>query len=478
MSQDKTTRTEHLKTVILVVLFFTTILLLYLLWSLDSRGSFRLPDILPQRAATQAPEAESLLVPDRVVYGMGDGSYRQREEETRAVFREGLSALRALCGEPGAAVAEITREQYEEAMLTYRSLSIDYAYGIPYGELCSRWEIPSVTGMEQIGAMSALSFSEASGESVFIAEGEADKYYRLYGQSGTELFASLWEREELESLTACYTVGNILGGGNPSLIPLSAESDLSTLGWKEESEEASKDLRQALAESLFGENFDFVRRITDSFGNITYMYGYGQKTFTQRVDGVLEYKNETPEAAAGGFFGDLETALAFVAAHGTWGSLDGEEIGFYLSDAQPVSAGKREGHRFQFGAWIDGRSLYYEDGVPIEIEVLDGQISYYRRDVISVDGNVRRPGLRPAQDPANVIARNYNHIYNVMTGNVLSVNEESAFQYVALAVREIRTGLVRIANDERLQPAWILGMENGQKFYFSLYEAIPIGMTK
>jgi hypothetical protein len=193
---------------------------------------------------------------------------------------------------------------------------------------------------------------------------------------------------------------------------------------------------------------------------------------------VLEYKNETPEAAAGGFFGDLETALAFVAAHGTWGSLDGEEIGFYLSDAQPVSAGKREGHRFQFGAWIDGRSLYYEDGVPIEIEVLDGQISYYRRDVISVDGNVRRPGLRPAQDPANVIARNYNHIYNVMTGNVLSVNEESAFQYVALAVREIRTGLVRIANDERLQPAWILGMENGQKFYFSLYEAIPIGMTK
>jgi hypothetical protein len=122
--------------------------------------------------------------------------------------------------------------------------------------------------------------------------------------------------------------------------------------------------------------------------------------------------------------------------------------------------------------------VFYEGGAPIEIEVLDGQISYYRRDVISVDADGAAGEPRPAQDPANVIARNYNHIYNVMTGNLLSVNEESAFEYVAAAVREMRMGLVRISNDDRLQPAWVLETADGHVFYFSLYEAIPIGMSE
>ncbi len=478
MIQGKTSRVEHLKTVILVVLFFTTILLLYLLWTLDSRGVFRLPDILPERAAVQAPEAESLLIPQRVVYSMGDGSYRRRHTDTQAVFLKGLSALQSLAGEPEVALAEITREQYDEAMKTYRSLTIDFGYSIPLGEFCSRWEIPQVAGMEGIRSLNALAFSEAAGQSIFIAEGEAGRYYRVYSQGDTEIFSAMLEGEDLQSLTACYTVGNILGGDNPSLIPLSEESGLAPLRWQQETEEASQDLRQALAESLFGENFDFVRRITDNFGNVTYMYGYGQKTFTQGVDGVLEYKSETPEGTAGGFFRDLETALSFVASHGTWEGLDGQAAGFFLADAQALSSNKREGHRFLFGLRIEGQPIYYESGVPIQIDVLDGQISYYRRDVIFAEAGPQPPVPGPTQDPANVIARNYNHIYNVMTGNVLSVNEESAFQYVAAAVRDIRQGLVRIPNDDRLQPAWILVMESGQKFYFSLYEAIPIGMSK
>ncbi|MDD3290572.1 MAG: hypothetical protein PHT29_06785, partial [Eubacteriales bacterium] len=66
MSQRNTNRTEHLKTVILVVLFFTTILLLYLLWTLDAQNRFHLPDILPQRQALEVPKAEDMLIPEQV----------------------------------------------------------------------------------------------------------------------------------------------------------------------------------------------------------------------------------------------------------------------------------------------------------------------------------------------------------------------------------------------------------------------------
>ena len=477
MSQGKTNRAEHIKTVILVVLFFTTILLLYLLWSLDSQSRFHLPDILPQRQTLEAPEAESMLIPDQVVYGMGDGSYRQTEADTRVIFEKALLTLQTMFGESGAAVSEITEEQYQDAMGQYRSLAISFAYAIPFGELCGRWEIPQPSGAEVIQAMNALAFSEAAAQSIFIADLQDNKYYRLYAQSETDVFAGMTEGEDLSELTAYYTVGNILGGENDWLIPLTAQSSLVPLRWHEESEEASQNVQQALAEALFGENFDFVRRITDNFGNVTYMYGYGQKTFTHQVDGVLEYKNETLDETAGGFFRDLETALSFVAAHGTWDSIDGREIRFFLTDVQAVTAGRQEGYRFWFGSKIMEQPLFYESGTPIEIEVLDGQISYYRRDVISVLTGSESGAHRPVQDPANVIARNYNHIYNVMTGNLLSVNEESAFEYVAGAVREIRMGLVRIANDDWLQPAWILETSGGHVFYFSLYEAIPIGMN-
>ena len=478
MSQRKTDRIEHLKTGILVVLFFTTILLLYLLWSLDSQSRFRLPDILSQRQAAETPEAERMLLPDRVIYGLGDGSYRLKDSDTTETLEECLLALREISGESDASITEITAEQYGEAIREYRSLAINFAYAIPYRELCARWEIPRVQGAELVIGADTLAFSQASAQSIFIAERRENKYYRLYSQRDVDLFSVMTEQEDLSKLTACYTVGTILGGENDRLIPLSAESNLVPLRWYEESEETSQDVRRTLAEALFGENFGFVRRITDTFGNVTYMYGYGQKTFTQRVDGVLEYKNETSEGAAGGFFRDLETALSFVSAHGTWDSLDGRELRFFLRDARAVSAGKQEGYRFWFGAKMLDQTIYYESGVPIEIEVLDGQISYYRRDVISVETGGETYGFRPVQDPANVIARNYNHIYNVMTGNMLAVNEESAFEYVAQAVEDIRMGLVRIANDDRLRPAWILATESGQVFYFSLYEATPIGMGK
>lgn len=478
MSQRNTNRTEHLKTVILVVLFFTTILLLYLLWTLDAQNRFHLPDILPQRQALEVPKAEDMLIPEQVVYGIGDGSYRQTETETQRIFEKGLLALRTLFAEEGASVSEITQAQFQDAMREYRSLAINFAYVIPFGELCNRWEILRPAGSEVIQGMKALAFSEAAVRSLFIADPEGNKYYRIYGQSEADVFAGMTEGMDLTELTAYYTVGNILGGDNDRLIPLTAQSDLVPLRWREESEAVSQSVRQALAEALFGENLDFVRRITDNFGNVTYMYGYGQKTFTQQVDGVLEYKNETSDEANGGFFGDLETALAFMAAHGTWDGADERELRFFLTNVQAVSAGRQEGYRFWFGSKIMDQSLFYENSSPLQIEVLDGQISYYRRDLISVESNGRTGGLRSAQDPANVIARNYNHIYNVMTGNLLSVNEESAFEYVADAVREIRMGLVRIANDDWLQPAWVLETTGGQMFYFSLYEAIPIGMSE
>lgn len=479
MSEQKINPIEKAKNVLLVVLFFTTILLLYLIWAPENYNRFSLPAILSQKEQAQIPEIERTLLPDKIVYSYGDGSFKLLNKEPQDIFSFAVEQLKTLNEETNKLVSEITAAQFKEGIEQYKSAYISFNYGIPFKELCLRYHIQSTAELDSIGSINLVAFSEADKKSIFIYDADVDKYYRILSSKENTAVKDLFEIIVEENPIVYYRVGTILGGKNNALIPLILTSKLSPIQYKEESEEVSESIRKALAESLFGENFDFVRRITDHFGNVTYMYGYGQKIFSSTVDGILEYKNEVIEGVQGGFFGDLETALSFVAAHGTWDSLDGQEIEFYLADAQKISKDKKNGYQFSFGSFILGEKVFYENGFSIEIKILDGQVSYYKRNVISsYVGQTFNQNPELAQDPANVIAQNYNHIYNVMTSNTLAINEEKAFIYVTDSISSVETGLVRIENDRTLQPAWIIHMDNGSSFYFSLYEARPIGLSK
>ncbi|NCB42079.1 MAG: hypothetical protein EOM59_05615 [Clostridia bacterium] len=479
MRMQKINHIEKAKTILLVVLFFTTILLLYLLWSSEYQSRFNLPDILSQREQVQVPEVENVVLPSKVVYSFGDGSFKLLTKNPQEVVAFVVLQLKELNETANKVVSEITAEQFKEVIDQYKSAFISFDYGIPFDEFCLKYDIYNTTEFDSIMNINLIAFSEADQESIFIYDDNRGKYYRIVSGKESTAVQDLSEIITRENATVYYRVGSIFGGENDSLIPLILTSKLLPIYYKEESEEASKSVRKALAESLFGENFDFVRRITDNFGNVTYMYGYGQKTLTNYIDGVLEYKSEVLSGTRGGFYGDLETALSFVATHGTWDSLDGQDIEFYLVDAKEISEDKKSGYEFSFGTFVFGEKVFYEKGFPIEVKILDGQVAYYKRNVISIyDGQGFRENSIIAQDPANVIAQNYNYIYNVMTNNALAVNEDKAFEYVAASVSSVETGLVRIENDSSLQPAWIIHTDQGSSFYFSLYEARPIGLKK
>ena len=479
MRMQKVNRIERAKTILLVVLFLTTILLLYLLWSPETQSHFTLPGILSQREKAEIPAAESVLLPDQVAYSYGDGSFVLLNKNLQQIFSFAISQLKLLNESNNRLVSEITAEQFREGIEQYKSAFLSFNYGIPFDELCLRYDIRNTAEFDSIGDVYLIAFSEADKESLFIYDENTQKYFRIVSERESTAVDDLFTMITQENPTVYYRIGSIFGGENDALIPLILTSKLSTIYYKEESAEASESVRRALAESLFGENFDFVRRITDNFGNVTYMYGYGQKTFTSYVNGIWEYKNEVVSGAGGGFFSDLELALSFVATHGTWDSLDGQKLRFYLADAKEITENKKTGYLFSFGVFIMGEKVFYESGFPIEIKILDGQVAYYKRNVISVyEEQAFYENSVLAQDPANVIAQNYNYIYNVMTDNALSVNEEKAFEYVADSVASVEAGLACIENDKSLQPAWIIHMDKGSSFYFSLYEARPIGLRK
>ena len=93
-----------------------------------------------------------------------------------------------------------------------------------------------------------------------------------------------------------------------------------------------------------------------------------------------------------------------------------------------------------------------------------------------------RGTARAAVSPANVIANNSHHIYNVLNGSVLAAASDEAFEYAARAAKSLAMGYYAEGSSgsrsATLVPCWILTAGDGVRFYFDLYSGTPLGYTK
>ena len=465
---------ENFKNVILVVLFITTILFLYLLWSDSGTSSFKLSGILPfGRGEFAAPDCGSVILPDYLACGEGDGSFTLNIGDTAPELARTVELLKKFVASP-VSVYNVSGYQCKEALTRYKASFLSWSYTLPFTDFCEYYGIESISGMESV-RMTGIGLSSAADDSIFIIDNKNGVYYRLISD---ELKLSPLEPTPKSSFSdgIYYTVEEILGCSSLALLPIIESSKQAPCRYESEAATAPESMRMAMAEGAFGDTFDFVRRITDSFGTVTYMYGYGQKTLTAMPDGSYEYKAETSGESAG-FFGDLKTALNFVAACGGWEGEGVESISYRLADAKSIGSGKSGGYAFSFAAYVRGRRIYSESGYPIELRVSAGNVEYYARNVIELRAFAER---EPASvsEAANVIASNAGHIYKVMNDDALSATTDEAFSFVADAIVSARMGYYRYERDDSLVPCWAVEMSDGSTFFFDLYEGLPLGFSK
>jgi hypothetical protein len=145
-----------------------------------------------------------------------------------------------------------------------------------------------------------------------------------------------------------------------------------------------------------------------------------------------------------------------------------------LSGASQTGAGRTKVYSFEFIQLVDGVRVYSEDGGAIQARVQGGEICYYRRSVVSAEAAYQKPAQ--AAEVANVLAGNCHFIHSVASGNVLAESSDEEFSYVAEHFRRAQTGYVR--GTDTLQPAWIITMDSGLRFFFDLYDASPLGFTR
>jgi hypothetical protein len=485
---------EKVKNWSLVVLFLSTVLLLYFFWGNISFDNINIP---ASQSAEVPPDTASLLKPEQIVVNFGADAYTvlppadiwdNGESSDKDSFVKELGRFGPA---ENVLVEEITYEQYLQVM-KYASIWATFNYNIPISDFCSNFNMSKPQSYDVIETVTEIGYSTAEkGNSLYIFDGRNQKTYRLVAEdsdnkTGNTDFPAYINSIGAEGHNIYYPVISVLGVGSDTLVPLSVQANLKSFSFRQDFYSYQTEKIASMAEQFFGGNFDFVRKITEENGTIIYMYGYGQTVLIVNTDGSIEYKVAQTANSAGQSFSDaLETAVKFVASHGGWESMEGAELTPYLEDVIR-DPNKEKGYRFLFGLEINGSRLYYENGYPVIVDVISGQVTYYKRQFIDFDPydieSIKDSEPDDAFSAANLIAQNFKYIYDTLlrSGDVPeTANEDVMFENVASLVKDMRIGYLKPADNESTEilPVWIVTVKETD-IYFDLYNADPVGFSK
>src|SRR5665647_52124 len=460
---------ENIKSVLLVVLIISTILLLYFFWGDISLEDFKLPD---SQENDQTMDVKDLIVPSQMIISLGEDSYKLAAKDKWSEMAQGLDEFMQ---SDTLIVEEITKEQYETVM-KISSIRAKFNYQLSLSEFCSVYGIKTTPSFNNIGTVSELGYGTISKESLLIYDSKKQKYYRIIITNEAKrlehLLASLIE----EDSPVYYTIGKYLGGEvtNRIFIPITLQTNLHDFEYNRETFSKQNETVSTIAQSYFGKTFDFIRKIEEGNGTVIYMYGYGQKVLIVNTNGVIEYKEEsTGTNSEVGYLESLKTALNFIGAHGAFKGSNGSEYVPYLKNVGINLNGKR-GYRFTFGLEVNGHRIYYQDRDPIIVEITENQVTYFNRD-LSEYNNVmveeKKDEYKEAYSAINMLAENYSYFKNEM-------GMTGTFEEIANRITSVESGYAVVRKEDQTKgtakAAWIVGFD-GMEAYFDLYTTSPLG---
>jgi hypothetical protein len=465
---------ENIKSSIIVVLMISTILLLYFFWGKLSLEDIKLPT---SQNNYEIMDVKDLLVPSQIIISLGEDSYKLAEISK---WDEMAQALDEFMQSDPLLVEEITKEQYNKVM-NDSSIRAKFDYQMSLNEFCAASEIKTSPSYDGIETMSEIGYGRISEESLLIYDSKKTKYFRIIFSNSANLLGSLLDSQLEEDSPVYFTLGKYLGGNvsNETIIPITFQTNLNKFDYNREIYSKKNDDVSTLAQSYFGKNFDFIRKIEEGNGTVIYMYGYGQKVLIVNTNGIVEYKEESIGINNEvGYLDSLKTALNFILTHGGFEGSTGSKYKPFLKNVE-ISMDGNGKYTFTFGLEVNGNRVYYQDMDPIKIEITKNQVTYFKRDlseynVEQVETNIDQ--YKEAYSAINMLAENYKYFVNEM-GMI------GTFEEIANRIISLKYGYAVVRKNDQIQgtarPAWIVGFD-GMEAYFDLYSIEPLGfkMTK
>ena len=471
---------ENIKSVVLVVLFLLTILLLYFFWG-DRDFRAGADENNYQRPIAITPL--ELFQPNRMEISFVGGTNTITDEN----FELMMYCFRSFSVGRNLVAEEIPREVYEELMRR-QSIRAVFEYFIPFSVLTELHGIDRISGADNINAVSEIAYVAGLDDSLFVRERGTGRYFRIAG-TNLECFEQLRVAIANTSPNQVYfPLATFVGGGieNNTLWPISVENNnIHDISFSREDFIAQESEITEIIRSFFGDNFDFVRRIEETNGTIMYMYGYGEIVVVAHHTGVLEYRrlNNNRNTVQLSYLQAFSVANEFIAAHGGFTSINGLAFTPFIREVEVNPISEQNGFRFIFGVKIGDGRIFYQHGDAIIIDVINGAVSYFRRQMINLDlDEVLRTQNEYRQafpSMVNLIPNNRDFIWETLV-DTQSVNEEYLSQDVRFNIivektTRLDSGYVKIYEEESiLKAAWIVTIY-GIEFFFDIEDGKPLG---
>ena len=470
---------EKIKTVILVVLFLLTILLLYFFWKDIKFGEVHLNDfrLSAREEFYETVEVTDVIVPTHIDICLENGTYTKIEEKTEEYWSgdEGgmLGLFKSFVSSGDEFIEEITEAQYDGVMERVSAKAV-FDYYLPFRDYCALLGVSNPAGSEMIGVISEMGFSRGSVESMFIYDAEKDKYFRIVSDVTSESFINSIEAGAALENTTYYPLESFTGVDlkREILVPAFLEKNIAVVTATADFAGGHANIANTLARNFFSGSFDFVRRIQEENGRVIFVYGYGEKRLTIDPDGTVSYRSDAASMTKVAYFDAMRLALATVAQQGGFAPESGEEFKPFLLDSVMLPDGN--GYRFEFGILAGGEKVYYHDGSAVVCEVVNGEITRFDRKYIVFDDSMTEGEMREAHSAINVIAQNYEYIYGEILEDDIKAAEDR-FSYVVSLISDISYGYIYDEEAGLLRPCYVISLADGSvRTYFDLFTAEPL----
>ena len=454
---------EIFKTILLVVLVLISIWLVFALWP-ETSDSFKISDLFRFKQEEETIyDISEIIVPSEVSYCDENGKYYLPEDRSTA-FKELNKNINSFCSLSETMVEEISDDVYRKIKNSPGSLNFLFSFAVPFSEYCDMAGIKRGSGFESIEQFDEIIVSDSEPKNILLKDNQSSKYFLII--SDAEISAKkIINTQELKNTDINFeNIKDIMGEGDNRFIPF-GDKDVARVAHIQNKVLDSAD-EEKLTRELFGETFDFARRAVDANGNISYMYGYGQKVLNIYKNGKIEYRAEGGSRSSNGILYDIGIAEEFLENIKILS--DAEDVEYHLSSVVKESNGKGYTTRLEYIESIGGKKIYSpENKYAISVEVENGIVVYYQKNSMKLSYYEAQPA-NAAKELATVLAEKCEYIFNIST-NEIPGNADQAYSFVCNNLKHAELGYYSMENSSVLYPCWKISMETGNDIYFDFY---------
>jgi len=461
---------EKMKTVFLAMLFVLSVFLTHKLWIIIPSGEMFSPKV------DEAVEEElniyaEILSPQSYIYNFGGGYHTIFFTDPNRTWIEIADMVDAFI-EEDFTYETLEKEQWQEAN-EYKSVKLQFSFPIPLELFYSDYKEFKLG--EEMDAMDSLLIPATERNVLYVADKSKGIYLKLKGKNRYGDIASNIDRVQSIPHTEYFKTEDILGIDADILLPINFEEEIPAVDMTAEIEVSDKTQVTAMAGRIFGENFDFIKKIEENDGSVMYISNYGEKVLRIQSDGLLEYTEKLEkqtQAAVPDRLESLNSAVYFVKNNGGW------PAGAYLSDSISIEKAGMKGYKFLFDYKISGYPVLEEAGQgagSIVVDVYGNSITYYKRKVFREKMNIgqgQASSSRAVLLPQKVIDRNFREIAAAyIVDKDLNINEISIDRLlfdILSSIKNIQMAyyLEEKADGALLIPVWKIDLQS-RIYYFN-----------